>query len=447
MSSKWEEATLGEVLEIKYGKDHKKLKDGNIPCYGTGGVMRYVDKMIYDKESILLPRKGSLNNIYFINEPFWTVDTLFWSKINDEKVYPKYVYYFLTKFDLAELNVGSAVPSLTVPVLNNLQLDLPPLPEQKAIAHILGTLDDKIELNRKMNETLEQMAQALFKSWFVDFDPVLDNALAAGNEIPEALKHKAEKRKVVLASNKYKTLPKEIIDLFPSSFVFNEELDKWIPEGWDLVELNEVCDVKGGYAIKSKDFVSQGCPVIKIKNINQNGTINTSDLSYVSAETAEKIKLDFVLEDGDILMAMTGATVGKFGILVKSGKEKYILNQRVAKFFSKKDFSKSIWFVYCYFSLELNLHKIVNLAQGSAQPNISANEIMSLDFIRPNKQVIDFFEEQIKPYFERIIKNTKQIEFLTQQRNTLLPQLISGKLRLPKEMITQFETEQKLAEV
>ncbi|HCT53686.1 MAG TPA: type I restriction endonuclease, partial [Balneola sp.] len=157
--SEWSNISLGEVLTIKYGKDHKKLEDGMIPCYGTGGVMRYVEKSLSEEESILLPRKGSLNNIYYINEPFWTVDTLFWSKVDKEKAIPKYLFYAISSFDLASLNVGSAVPSLTVPVLNNLQLNLPPLPEQKAIAHILGKLDDKIELNRQMNQTLEDMAQ------------------------------------------------------------------------------------------------------------------------------------------------------------------------------------------------------------------------------------------------------------------------------------------------
>jgi hypothetical protein len=131
--SEWREVRLESVLEVKYGKDHKKLQDGLVPCYGTGGIMRYVNNELYDEESILIPRKGSLNNIYYLDEPFWTVDTLFWTKIDKDKVVTKFLFYQLTLIDFTILNVGSAVPSLTVPVLNEIDISLPPLPEQKAI--------------------------------------------------------------------------------------------------------------------------------------------------------------------------------------------------------------------------------------------------------------------------------------------------------------------------
>ncbi len=166
--SEWKEDNLGSVLEVKYGKDHKKLQNGSIPCYGSGGLMRYVDRPLYDKVSILIPRKGSLNNIMFQDRPFWTVDTMFWSKIDEEKVFPKFLFYQLTLIDYTNLNVGSAVPSLTVPVINEIEIKLPPLPEQKAIAEVLSSLDDKIDLLHRQNKTLEQMAETLFRQWFVE---------------------------------------------------------------------------------------------------------------------------------------------------------------------------------------------------------------------------------------------------------------------------------------
>jgi len=125
----WKEYKLGDVLEIKYGKDHKELGEGNIPCLGSGGLMRYVEKSIYDNESILIPRKGTLNNIMYQHKPFWTVDTMFWSKIDQSQVNGKFLFYQLTLIDYAILNVGSAVPSLTVPVIKEIQISLPPLPE------------------------------------------------------------------------------------------------------------------------------------------------------------------------------------------------------------------------------------------------------------------------------------------------------------------------------
>ncbi len=142
----WIETTLGEVVEIKYGKDHKKLEDGKIPCYGSGGLMRKVEKFLYDKPSVLIPRKGTISNLFFIEEPFWTVDTLFYTKINEDKILPKFLFYKLKNEKLESLNVGSAVPSLTTAVLNDFKINLPSLSQQKEIAEILSSFDDKIEL-------------------------------------------------------------------------------------------------------------------------------------------------------------------------------------------------------------------------------------------------------------------------------------------------------------
>lgn len=171
----WKEDVLGNVLEVKYGKDHKKLADGQYPVYGSGGLMRYVDSKLYDGPSILIPRKGTLNNIMFVESPFWTVDTMFWSIINTDKVDPKFLFYSICKRDFASMNVGSAVPSMTVNILNDIQISYPKnIDDQRRIASILSSLDRKIELNNKINADLEEMAQAIFKNWFIDFEPFKD---------------------------------------------------------------------------------------------------------------------------------------------------------------------------------------------------------------------------------------------------------------------------------
>ena len=166
--SEWKEYKLGEIITIKYGKDHKHLKDGSFPVYGSGGIMRYVEKYLYDKESILIPRKGSLSNIFYKDSAFWTVDTMFWTEIDSTKVFPKFLYYQMTLIDLEILNVGSAVPSLTIPVINDIPISFPSLSEQKRIASILSSLDDKIDLLHRENKTLEAMAETLFRQWFIE---------------------------------------------------------------------------------------------------------------------------------------------------------------------------------------------------------------------------------------------------------------------------------------
>ena len=157
---------LGDVCAIRYGKDHKKLSDGSIPTYGSGGIMRYVDTAICEQPSVLIPRKGTLGNLFYTDEPFWTVDTLFWTDIDQTKIVPKYLYYQLKQKDLASYNVGTAVPSLTVEVLNEIDLDVPSIDKQRRIVEVLNSFDSKIALNNQLNDYLEQLVDGKFQELF-----------------------------------------------------------------------------------------------------------------------------------------------------------------------------------------------------------------------------------------------------------------------------------------
>ena len=152
---------LSQLLEIKNGKDHQKLSDGQYPVYGSGGIMRYVDCYLYDKASILLPRKGSLTNIQFCDIPFWTVDTIYYTVVDDTLANPYYLYRYLSLLDLSLLDSGTGVPSMTFDCYYNIKVILPDLQAQQKIATILQTIDNKIALNRRINTKLEQMAKRL----------------------------------------------------------------------------------------------------------------------------------------------------------------------------------------------------------------------------------------------------------------------------------------------
>ena len=132
---------MGEILKIKNGSDYKKFNLGDIPVYGSGGIINYIDTYIYDKESVLIPRKGSIGNLFYVEKPFWTVDTIFYTIINKEIVIPKYLYYYLSKLNLEKLNTAGGVPSLTQAVLNKIIIPLPPLEEQQRIVDILDRFD------------------------------------------------------------------------------------------------------------------------------------------------------------------------------------------------------------------------------------------------------------------------------------------------------------------
>lgn len=165
---KYDKICLKELITIKSGKDHKSLKDGKYPVYGSGGIIRYVEKYLYNKESILLPRKGTLNNIQFADKPFWTVDTCYYTEVNTEKVIPYFLFSNLRQFDIEALNTGSAVPSMTFDKYYSIQVALPDLEKQQKIVDILKPYDDLIENNQKQIKLLEEAAQRLYKEWFVD---------------------------------------------------------------------------------------------------------------------------------------------------------------------------------------------------------------------------------------------------------------------------------------
>lgn len=151
---------LSEVLEIKYGKDYKHLENGDIPLYGSGGIMKYVNKAIYEEDSILIPRKGTLSNLFYLSKPFWSVDTMFYSKFK-HKSSKKYLFHLLKTLDLASMNVGSAVPSLTTEILNNLLIVIPPDEILQQFEELITPLFEKKDANINEIQTLQQLRDSL----------------------------------------------------------------------------------------------------------------------------------------------------------------------------------------------------------------------------------------------------------------------------------------------
>lgn len=393
----WTEYKLSDLMQIKYGKDHKHLADGSYPLYGSGGIMRYVEKPLYEEESILIPRKGTLSNLFYLNEPFWSVDTMFYSQINKELALPKYLYYTLKTFDLASLNVGSAVPSLTTQVLNEVLVSVPDLPTQTAIAEILSSLDDKIELNNKINQELENLAQTLFKQWFIDFEFPNENG------------------------KPYKSSGGEMI---------NSELGE-IPKGWEVGTFGDLCKVVNGYAFKSKDFEETGSNgILKIRNVN-GSVVDIINTQFVASDVVTSVQEKFRVLTGHILIAMTGAEVGKTGIVPKTNKSLW-LNQRVGRF--EPIIENTIVFIYHMFNVLNFTQAVRNSAMGSAQPNISATGIESINCIIPPKEIILMFSAINQDSFDLTLKNLGENQELTNLRDTLLPKLISGELEVAEVM-------------
>lgn len=156
----WRVGQLDELIEIKYGKDHKKILSGNIPVYGSGGIMRYVNMPIYEKESVLIPRKGSLNNVLYVNHPFWTVDTMFYTRMKINGI-AKFIYLFISPIDLLSMNSGSAVPSMTTDILNKIRLVIPPKNIFDKFESLIAPFFDKIGSCNKEICKLSNLRDAL----------------------------------------------------------------------------------------------------------------------------------------------------------------------------------------------------------------------------------------------------------------------------------------------
>ena len=159
---------LKNILKIRNGKDYKHLDNGTIPVYGSGGVMTYVDTSIYDKPSVLIPRKGSIDKLYYVDVPFWNVDTVFYTEINKSLVIEKYVFYALQKEHLEKLNTAGGVPSLTQAVLNDVEIPVPPLPVQEEIVRILDIFTElQAELQKRKSQYSYYLDNLLsFNKWW-----------------------------------------------------------------------------------------------------------------------------------------------------------------------------------------------------------------------------------------------------------------------------------------
>lgn|SRR5574344_391529 len=378
----WKKYKLGELITLKYGKDHKKLNDGSFPVYGSGGVMRYGNDYIYDDSSILIPRKGSLNNIMFVDKPFWTVDTMFWSIIDQELVLPRFLYYTLCKYDFAGLNVGSAVPSLTVPVIESIEVVIPSIEKQKRILSLLVPLDDKIALNQRINDNLEQQAQALFKSWFVDFEPFKDG-----------------------------------------KFV-DSELGM-IPEGWKVCAASDIFDINIGKTPprKEQEWFSteknQNVTWVSISDMGNNGMFISDSSEYLTKEAVSKFNI-IIVPNNTILLSFK-LTIGRVAIC----NSELTTNEAIARFYLPNDSFRE------YLYLALKDYDYTKLGSTSSIATaVNSKIIKNMLMLSPGNKVIQKFSSLVNPLFETIKLHQDEICNLSLERDTLLPKLMSGELKI-----------------
>ncbi len=392
---------LKELLTIKNGKDHKELPDGKFPVYGSGGLMRYVNEFLYDKESILLPRKGTLSNIQYVNTPFWTVDTLYYTVVDTKKVNTFYLYYLIKQFDLSKLNTGTGVPSMTFDAYYDLEVCIPDILMQNRIADILKSLDSKIALNNRINTELEAMAKTVYDYWFVQFDFPFD--FAQGK--PSA------------AGKPYKSSG--------GKMVWREELKREVPEGWEVGELSDlaISIIRG---ISPKYIEDNGICVLNQKCIRDNS------INYESSRRHDnKIKDASArfIKCGDILVNSTGfGTLGRVAFVKWLQEESITVDSHVT---IVRPNEKIINSEYLAYSVQYKQTEIENMAEGSTgQTELSRVKLGSLKVIIPSKELQQNFAAIVKPQIQKIANNQQENQQLSSLRDWLLPMLMNGQVKV-----------------
>ena len=380
--------------------------------------------LLFARQSLVLSGAGKCAIFLGDNEPVVFESHLIRVRPDEKKVYPEYLYYFFKSpqgrseiWSITEQGAGQS--GIRGSDLENINVPMPSHQEQKAIAHILGSLDNKIELNRQMNGTLEAMAQALFKSWFVDFDPVIDNALAAGNAIPDEFMERAEQRQAIEKKDN-----SDIQKLFPDAFEFTEEMG-WIPKGWGIKKISDLVEsVSITYPLKTVNeviFLNTG-DILAGKFLHK----NYSDASSLPGQAKKSIKRD------DILYSEIRPKNKRYAY-VNFEADDYVVSTKLMVLRAVSSV-KSL-FSYFYLKQEsvvLDLQYMAEDRSGTF-PQITFDVLSQLTLTLPNETVlVDYFTDQILvPYHNKIYKNEESSENLAKLRDTLLPKLMSGELRIP----------------
>jgi type I restriction enzyme S subunit len=345
-----------------------------------------------------------------------------------ERIFPEYLRYVVKSKEWWDevakyLNPGAIFESLKCADIPKFMISEPPIESQKKIVEILSSIENRIELNHQTNQTLEKMAQALFKSWFVDFDPVIDNALAAGNPIPDELQERAELRQRVIAERttnpKLKPLPDNIQQLFPSEFEESEL--GWIPKGWEITSFESLISLIGGGTPKTTidDYWGGDIPWFSVVDAPNDSDVFVIDTEKHVTQLGVDKSSTKILREGTTIISARG-TVGKcalVGSLMAMNQSCYGI---VGKFENHDE--------YIYFLTRYQVSDLQKRGHGSVFNTITRETFKSISLAKSSDLLTQKFSEMVRPYLTKILSNNKQNIELTKLRDVLLPKLISGEL-------------------
>ena len=451
MGRNWPNVTLDSICKIKSGKRLPKghelidvptkypyirlvdVHDGVILAkelkYLTAEAHEKIQRYIVNENDVCLAIVGhTIGMVFFVDSK--------WNNVNltenaaritdvDSKFNPKFIYYYLiSPFGQAEIisrTVGSAQGKLPLYNIKSIELPCIPRSEQDSIVHILDCLDKKITLNRQINQTLEQMAQALFKSWFVDFDPVIDNSLDAGNEIPEPLQARAELRQTVRASQDFQPLPADVRALFPAEFEESEL--GWVPKGWNSTPVIELIELIGGGTPKTSidEYWNGDIPWFSVVDAPNDCDIFVIDTEKHITQLGVDSSSTRILRKGTTIISARG-TVGKCAFVARP----MAMNQSCYGVIGVEGVTDE----FVYYLLKQSVQELQQRSHGSVFSTITRDTFRSIQVPFSGGSLTRSFSSLVSIMFEKVLANNLQNIELIQLRDTLLPKLISGELRL-----------------
>ncbi|MDK2356024.1 restriction endonuclease subunit S [Enterobacter hormaechei] len=430
MGNKWTECELGVFIELKRGYDLPKSarNEGSIPIISSSGFTDYNDKPMVKGPGVVTGRYGTIGEVFYSEEDFWPLNTTLYVvdfKGND----PLFVYYLLQTISYADYTDKAAVPGINRNHLHKAKVKVPiSLEIQQKVAAQLYQLEKRVTLGKQINQTLEQMSQTVFKSWFVDFDPVIDNALDAGNPIPEALQSRAEMRQKVRKSADFKPLPADIRALYPAEF--EEAESGWVPMGWKDGSLPDIAFINPtSWGTKNQpNYVNY----VDLSNA-KDGIISSIDkISFKEAPSRARR----ILKKDDLIFGLVRPANRSFAYVHIDG---LTGSTGFAVIRAKNTIYKN--FIYYFVTYDKNVEELARIADGGAYPAIKPDDICSLPLIIPSEEIVQRFDELTSNFRYLMNNSLVQNDFLTALRDTLLPKLISGELPLEDlpDLIKQTE--------
>ncbi|MEM0139660.1 MAG: restriction endonuclease subunit S [Ferroplasma sp.] len=404
----WNTRFLKDVIELKYGKGLKESERemGEFPVYGSSGVIDYHKKYLVDGPGIIIGRKGTVGKVNFSKINFWPIDTTYYLELKNHGNWA-FFYYFLKTLNFELLNTHSAVPGLNREDVYNLKVKIPDYKEQRAIAKILSDLDSKIELDIRMNKTLESIAQALFKHWFIDFEFPDDNG------------------------NPYKSSGGEMVE---------SELGE-IPKGWEVNKLANYVDVIKGCSYRSEDLKRSNIALVTLKSINRGGGFNQDGYKEYVGDYDQ----DQILNEGDIIIAQTDLTqeaevIGRAAIVNSLGKYSQLIASLDLQIIRPREvFSRN--YLYYLLSRETFHNHALSYTNGTTVLHLNKNAVSEYKTVIPSKAIMKKFDICTSTTLQRIGININEKGVLVSIRCSLLPKLMSGKIRVPLEVINDKKNE------